>query len=173
MNLKQAFVNSIIIFVLASLSHFAYTTIPCFFTSIFFPVNESIFEHIKILFTSEIAFTFITYFFHHKENNLFLRCFLRCIILTSVLLLIYLPIHSIFGKIIIVTLIILFISIFITEIIMSVLPLYQDYKYLNIISFILLILSYILFAYLTYNPPKIDFFYDTEHQKYGIDILDD
>lgn len=171
MNIKKLFINSLIIFFLAALSHFAYTTIPCFFTSIFFPVNESIFEHIKILFTSEIAFTFI-YYIYHKENNLLLRSFLRSVILTTVLLLIYLPIHSIFGEILILTLVIMFMSIFITEIIMSILPLNIKSKYLNIISLVLLLLSYTLFTYLTYNPPKTDFFYDTEHQKYGIDILD-
>ena len=39
---------------------------------------------------------------------------------------------------------------------------------LNIISLILIIISYIIFAYLTYNPIKTELFFDTQEEKYGI-----
>ena len=34
----------------------------------------------------------------------------------------------------------------------------------------LIILSYIVFGYLTYNPPKAELFFDTQKEKYGINI---
>ena len=39
---------------------------------------------------------------------------------------------------------------------------------LNIISLILIIVSYIVFAYLTYYPIKTELFFDTQEEKYGL-----
>ena len=55
MKLKTIKIISILgIFIISFLSHFIYQIIPNFITSIFFPVNESIFEHMKIIFTSTL-----------------------------------------------------------------------------------------------------------------------
>ena len=40
---------------------------------------------------------------------------------------------------------------------------------LNKVSVVLLILGYVVFAFLTYNPPKNYLFYDTQDNVYGID----
>jgi len=44
----------------------------------------------------------------------------------------------------------------------------KDYDKLNVISFILIIISYIVFAYLTYYPIKNELFFDTQEEKYGL-----
>lgn len=43
---------------------------------------------------------------------------------------------------------------------------------LNKASIVLILLGYIVFGSLTYNPIKNYIFYDTHHQKYGIDIYE-
>ena len=45
---------------------------------------------------------------------------------------------------------------------------FKEIKYQNVISIIFIIIIYIIFGYLTYNPLKNDMFFDTEEEKYGI-----
>ena len=45
-------------------------------------------------------------------------------------------------------------------------------KYLNIISAFLIIINFVIFTFLTYNPIKTFLFLDTESNKYGIDIVE-
>ena len=44
----------------------------------------------------------------------------------------------------------------------------DNWKLGNYISVILIIICYIIFGYLTYNPPKYELFFDTQKEKYGI-----
>ena len=46
---KWKVISVILIFLFSSLFHFIYDWFPTFFTSLFFPVNESIWEHNKII----------------------------------------------------------------------------------------------------------------------------
>ena len=43
---------------------------------------------------------------------------------------------------------------------------------LNKTSIVLILLGYIVFGILTYNPPKNYIFYDTQESRYGIDIYE-
>lgn len=169
LNLKKIIINSILIFIVCSIFHFIYDLIPSFLTAIFFPVNESIFEHLKLIFTSCIFYTLISNLFY-KDKNVFLISYLRGMFTIILLLIIYLPLRKLFGEIMIITLITLFISILISEIIINKI-LKKDYTVLNTISAFLIIINFIIFTYLTYNPIKTFLFYDTESNKYGIDIL--
>ena len=47
---KSKIISTIGIFLLCFLFHFIYDWIPCTLTAIFFPVNESIWEHLKLVF---------------------------------------------------------------------------------------------------------------------------
>ena len=170
MNYKKLFINTTIIFILCSIFHFVYNFIPNFITSLFFPVNESIWEHLKMIFSSIVLFSFIYNAIYHEEN-LFLRAYVRSMATIIILLILYLPLRFMFGEIMIVTLIVLYISIFISEIIVSKISTKKHYKSLNLISAILLIINLFLFIIFTYYPPKNFLFLDTESNKYGIDIL--
>ena len=50
---KWKVISCIGIFLLSALLHFIYDWFPSFFTSLFFPVNESIWEHNKITIKKE------------------------------------------------------------------------------------------------------------------------
>ena len=63
---------------------------------------------------------------------------------------------------------VMLIAIIIVEIISYYILKTKPCKKLNIISLILIIISYIVFAYLTYNPIKSELFFDTQDEKYGI-----
>lgn len=170
MNLKKIIFNSFGIFILCSLFHFLYDLIPCFITSIFAPVNESIWEHLKMIFSASIFYTLLSNFYY-KDKNVFFISYLRGMLAIIILLIIYLPFRALFGEVMIATLIILFISIFLSEIILQKIN-KKHYKILNFISVFLILINFILFTYFTYYPIKTFLFYDTESKKYGIDILD-
>lgn len=123
-----------------------------------------------MLFTAEVIFSLGSFLFV-KDKNKYIRILLRGYLSIFILLLLYLPIYYLFGEIMIVTLLILFITIFGTEYILEYLSTKKHHSYLNIVSVFLIIITYIIFGYLTYHPIKENLFLDKENNKYGIDIL--
>ena len=172
MNLKKwKLISPIIIFIIASLSHFVYTIFPSIITSLIFPVNESIAEHMKLIYTSILLFSLIEYFVFKKlniiVNNKGINPFISGISNIIVFLVMYLPLRLILNENMIITLITLFISEIITSFIS-----YKLFNYRQIINdklgIIISLIPYIFFIYFTYNPPHTSFFYDTDKEFYGI-----
>lgn len=64
------------------------------------------------------------------------------------------------------TFILLFISILFGQYVGSFIMDKEYYKYLNIISIILIIITFIIGGYLTFNPIKNFIFWDPEHETY-------
>ena len=161
-----------IIFLISFPSHFLYQFIPNKITSILFPVNESIFEHMKIIFTSTIIYGIIDYIIlklnNIKFNNFLFQLFYTSFIAIIIFLIIYLPIRFIIGEYLIITLIILFITYLISQIISYYLLTSKSTPLLNIIAIPLIIIIYSIFTYFTYKPLNNYFFYDTITNSYGI-----
>ena len=173
MNLKKSrYIATISIFLLCFLFHFLYSLLPNSLFAIFFPVNESIWEHMKMLFSSIIFYGIIDYIilnkFNIKHNNFFLSLFVSAITSIPIYLAIYLPIYYHIGERMIINITLLFIVIAISQVISYYILKSKQFKYLNMISVILIIISYIILGYLTYNPLKCELFFDTQEEKYGI-----
>ena len=173
MNLcKSRIISTIGIFILCFISHFIYNLIPNSLTAIFFPVNESIWEHMKMIFTSIIIYGIIDYIILNKlkikYNNFFLNLFITAIISIPIYLSIYLPLYYKIGENMFINIVLMLLVIIITQVISYYILKTTSYKLLNYISIILIIISYIIFGYLTYNPPKQELFFDTQEEKYGI-----
>ena len=174
MNLKRIkIISTISSFLLSFLCHFLYDLFPNVLFSVFFPVNESIFEHMKIISSSILIYSIIEYIllkkFKLNFSNFIFNIFISCISNIFIFLIIFLPIYYRFGENIIVTLILLFISIIVTQFISyKILSMKKNYNYLNIVSLIMIIVIYVLFGYLTYNPIICPFFFDPMAEKYGI-----
>ena len=174
MNLKQTRILAVIgIFLLNFLFHFAYEIFPNTLFSIFFPVNESIFEHQKMIFSSFIFYGIIDYFVLKKNNiskhNLLLSTIISAFVCIGVFLLIWLPIYYKIGENMILTIIILLIAISLSQIISYyILKWKKEISYVSYISISVIIATYIVLTYLTYNPPKLEFFFDPLKEKYGI-----
>ena len=173
MNLKQTRYFAVIgIFLLNFLFHFAYNVFPNTLFSIFFPVNESIFEHQKMIFSSFIFYGIIDYFLLNKNDisrhNFLFSTLISAFSAIAIFLIIWLPIYYKIGENMIVTIGILFISIMISQIISYyILKWNKEVPYGSYISAGIIIICYIIIAYLTYNPPKVDFFFDPLEEKYG------
>ena len=169
---KIKIISVFVIFILSFISHFMYDILPNNIFSIIFPVNESIWEHMKLISTPVLIFCIFEYILYKKKdiefNNFILSYSISIIIGIIFYLIIYLPIHYIFGHSLLVAIIILFMTFILVEYISYYIMSYKKIKYGNIIGFIIIILLYIMFGYLTYNPPLIDLFYDTSKNIYGI-----
>lgn len=172
MNKKKFKILSVIIaFALCFPLHFLYDKFPCFLTSIFFPVNESIWEHMKILFGSIILTgviqKIITIIKKEKINNICFSNFMGAIFSIPLYLIMYLPIYLIFGENMILAIIIMVITIIVAEYISYILMEKEDLK-LEHITVLFVIAVYILFTILTYHPFKNSLFIDSKTSSYGI-----
>ena len=170
---KIIIINSILTFALCFLTHFLYDWLPNPIFSILFPVNESIWEHMKMIYTTFLLYGLIEYFilkrFDFKPNNYLLSIFLKGVIAIPIYLAIYLPIYYTFGENMIVTFTILFLTILFVNYIGIKIMQSKEIKYQKTISIIGIIIVYLIMGILTYNPPHYDLFFDTEEEKYGID----
>ena len=162
----------IITFILSFIVHFIYTLFPSILTSIFFPINESIWEHMKIIYTSILLSTIIEYFIYKKKsiktNNLLISIPITSIICIIIYLIINYLISLIFPHKLLISITLLLIIYIIAELISYKLLNMKEIKYQKIIGIILIILSYLIFTYLTYNPPHNNLFIDSQTNTYGI-----
>lgn len=166
---KKILINSLIIFAISVLFHSMYNYLPITPVNIFAPVNESLFEHMKMIFSSYMFLILIIYLFYkHKPNNYITSNVIGSLFNIVIFLIIYLPIYNLFGENLIVTLIIYFITIVITSILKGKIEKHKNNKKYNIIFGISIIVIYIIFAILTFIPPKNNFFKDPTNNTYGI-----
>lgn len=136
--------------------------------AIFFNTNESIFQHMKMIFTCFFIFYFILFIVRRKFDfeNVFLTNLIASISCISFFLIIYIPVYLRFGESMIFTFILLFISILFGQIISANFLVKENYKYLNIISIILISIIFIISSYLTFNPMENFIFWDPQHETY-------
>lgn len=175
MNLKAIkIIGFFVIFLLCFPFHFLYDWLPNSLFSIFFPVNESIWEHMKLIYTSFVFYGIFDYILLRKNkinfNNFLIQLFLIPIIAIFIYLIIFIPIYKMIGENMIVSIGLLAVVILIEQIFSYFILQYKEIKYQNIIGIIGIILVYIIFGYLTYKPIENYIFYDTVKDKYGFNI---
>ena len=165
------FISVFVIFIFGFIVHGIYEWFPSIFASIF-PVNESLYEHIKLIFYSPLIGSSILYYIF-KHNGIRINNYLPGLVISTffnILLFyaIYLPVYYKIGENLLVTLIIYFISICLSQYLNYLIINGKELKKGNTISIITIILTIITLTYFTYNPPKTDFFQDPKEHYYGI-----
>lgn len=173
MTLKWIKISAILgIFILCFPFHFMYDWFPNTLFSIFFPVNESIFEHMKMLFSAIVVYGIIDYFvlkfFKQKRNNFLVSLFISALLSIPVFLVIYLPFYYLIGENMVINIGFLFLTIIISQIISYFILKSDNLPKLNIVCVVGIILVYIVFGLLTYYPPINDLFFDPTNEKYGL-----
>ena len=165
-------IGILVIFSLGFLIHAFYSWFPCFLSVIFFPINESIFEHIKMIFTSYIIWIIIKYFLLKKnsivENNYLFKELITTFIEIIIFLIIYIPVHNNTVESLSITLLIYLITIAISQYINYFIEFKKDYKYLKILSTVVIVITYVISTYLAYKPPINSFFIDSTNNSYGL-----
>ena len=172
---KIKVVGVLVIFALTVLYHFLYEWFPNPVFSVLFPVNESIWEHMKLLYSGILTWGIVEYFILKRKNikftNYFSSLFLTMITSIIVYLILYLPLYSLFKENMFISIGLLIIVIILMGIFNYYLIIRKEENwFLDKVSIILIILGYVVFLSLTYDPPRNYIFYDTTENKYGIDI---
>ena len=175
MNLKVVkTLGLFLIFLLCFPLHFIYDFLPNTLFSIFVPVNESIWEHMKLIFTSYVFYGIFDYLLLKKNkisfNNFLLQLFLIPIVGIILYLLIFIPIYNNFGENMLISIGLLFLIIIFEQVLSYYFLRFKEIKYQNIIGIVGIIITYIIFGYLTYNPVENYIFFDISNSKYGINI---
>ena len=138
MKLKYIFITSLLIFLINFPAHFLYNFFPTTFISLFFPINESIFEHLKMIFTSFTIFYLILCIVKNKLKiyNIPILNLLSSTLCISFFLIIYMPLYKTIGENLIITITLLFLSILFSQTMTYFLSTQPLSKKLNILSVI-------------------------------------
>ena len=159
MKTKDTLVGIVFIFLLGSLFHFTYElSNNNFFVGLFSAINESTFEHMKIIIYPTIIWYIIYYYTNYKDTNkdiLFSSMIINIIVSVISIPIIFYSLNGIFGK----TSLFVDIIIFLISIIIGIYYANINYLKRNRLPWkVLLSIIIILFSYLTYNPLNIPLF---------------
>ena len=160
------------LFVLGSLFHFTY-----YFSNqnkvvgIFTPVNESIFEHSKLLLYPLILFWGVCYLFMEDEiitNNYFFAMLISIIVSIITMISFYYTYKEIIGnEYMWVDIFDMLLSLFVGQVIAN--HVYEYSKGIPVIISVSIILLVVFgYIYLTFKPLKTPFFLDKKSKTYGI-----
>lgn len=172
-NLKKWFIfGSMFIIILGTLSHFFYDwSGESKILGIFVPVNESVWEHVKLALFPSLLLFFIRLFFLKDNKNFIIATFFS--VLTMVVLipsLFYLCIFIVGKDQLILNILNFIVSVitgeYIFYIIMKKFPLNKTYKVISVLGLILILSMYFTF---TLFPPKISIFEDPVTNTYGFE----
>lgn len=173
MNLKYIkIISFVFIFIFSFLAHFMYDWFPNTFISFFFPVNESIWEHMKILYTSILVGGILEFFLlkkysvsvHNFMFSLFISAFSSVIIYLGI----YLPVYYVWGENLIFSILLMAIVYAMVLIFSYYLMSERNFGIENITSILFLILGYVIFIIFTYIPCHNYIFYDVVNECYRI-----
>lgn len=171
LNKKFCIFNILLTFAVGFLVHNLYHWIPNVITTIF-PVNESLFEHMKLIFISPIISSTILYFIFKSRgyliNNYLFGLIVSTVFNIIIFYLVYLPLYYANGESMIMTLVTYFITIILSNYLYYLIIEIPNSTKLNRISFVMLIIIGGILTYFTYHPIRIDFFRDSKTNTYGI-----
>ena len=157
-------------FVLGTLLHFTYELSgQNKIMAIFSAINESTWEHLKLLYFPMLITTIIGYFYIGKTTPNFLCSKTVGILIAIAFTIIFFYTYTgVLGKnIATINISSFFIAVILGESI-SYLLIVNNFKCNNIIAIVVLIILFIAFAFFTYYPPNIGIFKDPITGKYGM-----
>lgn len=155
-------IGILVLFVVGSLFHFLYSlTGECFIVGLFVPINESIFEHTKMVVLPIFIWWFIFYLFRKKD--LFVNAWFTSALIAMISAIIVIPMlfyfySQAFGiESLVIDILILLVSLAIGQILG--LHYYRHGKGIEYhFAIVLMIVIIILFAFFTINPPAFPIF---------------
>ena len=169
---KIKFIGVIICFIISIGLHYVYELLPCSFISVLAPVNESIWEHMKLIISSSLIFSIMEYFIYRKKgiifNNYILSYSIASLLSIILYLIIYIPLYDLFGHKTYIAIILLFLIFIFLQVVSYYIMNKRNFEYSNYLGIILIITIYYIFGYFTYHPPRIGLFYDYLNKCYGI-----
>lgn len=162
----------IMTFIISFPIHFIYDLYPSYITSILFPVNESVWEHMKIFYTAIIISSIFEYLlyklFRIKTNNFIINIPITSIFCIVIYLVLYSFINLFISHNFIITIMLMLFVYILGGILSYCLLNKKEIPSQKELGICLILLSYIIFTHFTYYPPKTNIFIDPLNNIYGI-----
>ena len=163
MSAKRNVIAFFIISIIGTLSHFVYEwTGKPYLIGLFFPVNESTWEHLKLLFfPSLIYFAIVQFTLKEKPKNYISATAISIIAGMLSIVVMFYTYQGVLGKNIdFLNILIYFLGVIMTVYIMQRILKTQSYSSgtANVISLFFLLLTAILFVSFSFNPPSLGIF---------------
>ncbi len=170
--LKWQAIGAIFIIILGTLWHFIYEwSNNTFLIGLFTPVNESVWEHLKMVLFPSIIFAFIEYKFIKSYANNFIIGITVSIITAMIFIVTMHYTYTFFldKSIPVIDIIIFIASIILGQYVGYNIMTAKDYpKPISALSFLILFSIVIIFMIFTVFPPELPIFLDSETGKYGM-----
>lgn len=172
-NYRKLIITTLLLVMMGTLLHFVYdfsNHSPV--VGIIAPVNESVWEHLKLLFWPFIIFSFVDYFINKNHLGNSFTITLICVAMGMLLIVfLFYTYTGIIGKNFLIIDILIFVialtaSNYLYFKMMNDSSLQNDK--INMISLILLISLMLIFVFFTFDPPQIPLFMDPLTSRYGI-----
>ena len=170
MSLKKIkIINVVFLFLLSFLWHFVYDWFPNNIFALFFPVNESIWEHMKIIYYCLLMGSILEFVLCKKNNikinNFYIEAMVKSILGVIFYLIIFVPFYLWLGESMLISISLMLITYIFME--------YIGYKTgeemnINILPVIIIVLGCIMFVILTFYPLHNFLFFDEVKFGYGI-----
>ena len=172
MSLKKIkIINVVFLFLLSFLWHFMYDWFSNTIFALVFPVNESIWEHMKIIYYCLLMGSILEFVLCKKNNikinNFYIEAMVKSILGVIFYLIIFIPFYLWLGESMLISISLMLITYIFME--------YIGYKILtgeemniNILPVIIIVLGCVMFVILTFYPLHNFLFFDEVKFGYGI-----
>ena len=172
MSLKKIkIINVVFLFLLSFLWHFMYDWFPNTIFALVFPVNESIWEHMKIIYYCLLMGIILEFVLCKKNNikinNFYIEAMVKSLLGVIFYLIIFIPLYLWLGESMFISISLMLITYIFME--------YIGYKILtgeemniNILPVVIIALGCIMFVILTFYPLHNFLFFDDVKFGYGI-----
>lgn len=156
--------------IIGSLLHFAFDITNSTFVGLFTPVNESIWEHFKLVLVPSTLFVLILILLKKDVLNSSLLSFCLSFVSTCIFIYVYMLVYDYMGleHTVISSILLYIISMAICFTLIYIFSTSSSFAGTNMLGIILLFMIYLLFIVLTLFPPELDIFKDSITGTYGI-----
>ncbi len=170
--MKRIIISILFIFGISFLYHSVYDIFPNYVTSLFFPVNESVWEHNKMIFMAYLTWMIVLLvFYRNDKKNIVFATLISSLISIFLTTVIFTPIYFYvlnFEHNLIITLGIYLFSIVVAQIVADKILESSYNRSREFVSLLLIGVTLVMFIYFTYYPLKVGIMYDYSTGSYGM-----
>lgn len=168
---KIKIINVVFLFLLSFLWHFMYDWFPNNIFALVFPVNESIWEHMKIIYYCLLLGSVLEFYLCKKNNikinNFYIEAMVKSLLGVIFYLIVFIPLYLWLGESMVISIGLMLVTYIFMEFIGYKILVSEELN-INILPVIIIVLGCIMFVILTFYPLHNFLFFDEVKFGYGI-----
>lgn len=168
---KIKIINVVFLFLLSFLWHFMYNWFPNNIFALVFPVNESIWEHMKIIYYCLLLGSVLEFYLCKKNNikinNFYIEAMVKSLLGVIFYLIVFIPLYLWLGESMVISIGLMLVTYIFMEFIGYKILVSEELN-INILPVIIIVLGCIMFVILTFYPLHNFLFFDEVKFGYGI-----